>query len=185
MMILTLVFLAGGHVHLEQPQNAMSWLEPVVQSFIRHIALHCVVMAACVHGANWDKAWLFATSWDQLHQMAGLCSHPRGSHENVIGTRSSDGSFISRKTAEYPQQLAERFANIVIPLLSQQSLDLSLQDTIKWIPIKSLYDFPFSTEDGGGLHSAPDWSSPDRTTEDVFQQLRHSLFDFILVEASA
>ena len=179
-MILTLVFLAGGHVHLEQPQNAMSWLEPIVQSFIRHIALHCVVVAACVYGANWDKAWLFATSWDQLHQMAGLCSHPRGSHENIIGTRASDGSFNSRKTAEYPQPLAKQFADIVIPLLSQQSLDLSLQDTIKFIPTKSLYDFPFSTEDGGGLHSAPDWSSPDRTTDDAFQDLRHSLFDFIL-----
>ena len=55
-MILTLVFLAGGHVHLEQPQNAMSWLEPVAQSFIRHIAFHCVVIAACCSEANRDKA---------------------------------------------------------------------------------------------------------------------------------
>ena len=28
--VLTLVFQAGGHVHLEQPLNAMSWLEKVV-----------------------------------------------------------------------------------------------------------------------------------------------------------
>ena len=55
-MILTPVFLTGGHVHLEQPQNAMSWLEPVAQSFIRHIACHCVVIAACCSSANWDKA---------------------------------------------------------------------------------------------------------------------------------
>ena len=34
-MILTLVFLSGGHVHLEQPQNAMSWLEPVAQKDFR------------------------------------------------------------------------------------------------------------------------------------------------------
>ena len=179
-MILTLVFLAGGHVHLEQPQNAMSWLEPVVQNFIRHIAGHCVVMAACFYGANWDKAWLFAASWEQLRQMACTCSHPRGSHENVIGTRLSDGSFASRKTAEYPPALAERFANIVIPLISRQSLDLSLHDALQCLPTKSLDDFPFSTEDGGGLHSTPDWSLPERTTDDVFQKLRHSLFDFIL-----
>ena len=84
-MILTLVFLSGGHVHLEQPQNAMSWLEPVAHSFIRHITFHCVVMTACCYDANWDKAWLFASSWDKLQSLAGTCQRPRGSHESVIG----------------------------------------------------------------------------------------------------
>ncbi len=116
-MILTLVFLVGGHVHLEQPQNAMSWLEPVAQSFIRHIAFHCVVIAACCYEANWDKAWLFAASWDKFRSLAGTCPHPRGSHESVIGTRDWDGSFRSRKTAEYPKRLAISIANLVIPLL--------------------------------------------------------------------
>ena len=179
-MILTLVFLAGGHVHSEQPQNAMSWLEPVAQSFIRHIACHCVVIAACCYDANWDKAWLFAASWDQFCSLAGTCQHPRGSHESVIGTRDLDGSFRSRKTAEYPKKLAISIADLVIPLLSQNSFDLSVDDALQYLPIKSLQDFPFSSEDGGGIHSTPDWSLPDRTTDDVFQSLRHSLFDFIL-----
>ena len=140
-MILTLVFLAGGHVHLEQPQNAMSWLEPVAQSFIRHIAFHCVVIAACCYDANWDKAWLFAASWDKFQSLAGTCQHPRGSHESVIGTRGSDGAFRSLKTAEHPKQLALSIANLVLPLLSQNSLDLSLSDAIKYMPIKLLQDF--------------------------------------------
>ena len=179
-MILTRVFLAGGHVHLEQPQNAMSWLEPVAQSFIRHIAFHCVVIAACCYDANWDKAWLFAASWDNFQSLAGTCQHPRGSHESVIGTRDSDGSFRSRKTAGYPKQLAISIANLVLPLISENSLDLSLSEALKYMPLKLLQDFPFSSEDGGGLHSTPDWSLPDRTSSDVFESLRHSLFDFIL-----
>ena len=170
-IILTLVFLSGGHVHLEQPQNAMSWLEPVAQSFICHIAFHCVVIAACCYDANWDKAWLFATSWDKLQSLAGTCQHPRGSHESVIGARDADGSFRSRKTAEYPKQLASSIANLVFPLLSQNSLDLSLTAALKYMPIKSLQDFPFSSEDGGGIHSTPDWSMAERTSEDVFRLL--------------
>ena len=177
-MILTLVFLAGGHVHLEQPQNAMSWLEPVAR--LNHSSVTSLAIAACCYSANWDKTWLFATSWDKLCSLAGTCQHPRGSHESVIGTRDLDGSFQSRKTAEYPKHLAVSIAELVIPLLSQNSCDLSVEEALQYIPVKSLQDFPFSNEDGGGLHSTPDWSLPDRTTDDVFRSLRHSLFDFIL-----
>lgn len=106
-MVLTLVYLSGGHVHLEQPQNAMSWLEQVVQSFIRQISPYCVIIAACCYGASWDKAWLLATSFPPIQKLAGLCPHPRGTHESVIGTRAADGSYLSRKTAEYPVGLAE------------------------------------------------------------------------------
>lgn len=92
-MVLTLVYVSGGHVHLEQPQNAMSWLEPLVQSFIRHVASHCVVIAACGYGADWEKAWLFATSFSKLQLLSWKCPHPRGSHESVIGTRENDEFF--------------------------------------------------------------------------------------------
>ena len=158
----------------------MSWLEPVAQSFIRHIAVHCVVIAACCYDANWDKAWMFATSWDKLQSLVGTCPHPRGSHESVIGTRDADGAIHSRKTAEYPKNLASSIAHLVVPMLSQNSLGLSLTAALKYMPIKSLQDFPFSSEDGGGLHSTPDGSMAERTSDDVFRSLRQHLFDFIL-----
>ena len=174
------LYLSGGQVHLEQPQNAMSWLEQVVQSFIRHISPYCVIVAACCYGASWDRAWLLATSFPSLRQMAGVCTHPRGTHESVIGTRAPDCSYLSRKTADYPIQMAQAFANLVFPLLSHNHLDLTISETIQKIPVKSLLDFPFSSEDGGGLHSTPDWSFPGRTSQDIFHNLRHVLFDFIL-----
>ena len=101
-MVLTLVYLSGGHVHLEQPQNAMSWLEQVVQSFIRQISPHCVIIAACCYGASWDKAWLLATSFPPIQTLAGLCPHPRGTHESVIGTRGSSWWKFSRLNGCFP-----------------------------------------------------------------------------------
>ena len=160
-IVLTLVYLSGGYVHLEQPQNAMSWLEQVAQSFIRQISPYCVIIAACCYGASSDKAWLLATSFPPIQILAGLCPHPRGTHESDIGTRAADGSYLSRKTAEYPVGLAEAFSKLVLPLLSCNSLDMTIPDAIQKIPTKSLSDIPFSSEDGGGLHSTPDWSLPD------------------------
>ncbi len=146
-MIPTLVLIAGGHIHLERLQNAMSWLEQVVQSFIRHVAPHCAVIAACGYGANWDKAWLFATSFDKLQTLAGTCQHPRGSHESVMGTRATDGSFLSCHAAEYPQKLAAAFASFVHPLQSPSLIRfVIITEAIQRIPLKSLTAFLFSSE---------------------------------------
>ena len=50
---LTLVFQAGGHVHLEQPPSAMSWLEDCVVQFLKLVSAWCVVIAACAYGKDW------------------------------------------------------------------------------------------------------------------------------------
>jgi len=47
--VLTLVFQSGGHVHLEQPLNAMSWLESVVRQFLQLIGASCINIAACAY----------------------------------------------------------------------------------------------------------------------------------------
>ena len=51
-MILMAVFQAGGHVSLEQPRNALSWLEPVVRAFLLDISADLVVVAGCAFGMN-------------------------------------------------------------------------------------------------------------------------------------
>ena len=80
---LRLVFLSGGHVHLEQPQNAMSWLEPVVQKFLKLISASCVCIAACQYGMNVAKSWIFATSFSDLRSLASGCNHPVGTHTST------------------------------------------------------------------------------------------------------
>ena len=77
---LRLTFLSGGHSHLEQPTNAMSWLEPEVQSYISNVGTHCVVIAACAHNMDVDKSWIFSTSLSSLKSLGQICSHPKGTH---------------------------------------------------------------------------------------------------------
>ena len=177
---LRLIYLAGGHCHLEQPTNAMSWMEPETQAFVAQVGIFCVVMAACAYGQSWDKSWMFSSSLKDLTQMGAICNHPRGTHESVIGTRAPDGSFKSRKTSEYPKPLCQKFADIVSPLIQQGNQHLTVQESLSLIPLKDLWDAPWSSEDGGGLPSQPDWSRPDRNQPDVFQELRTNFFQRIL-----
>ena len=54
---------------------------------------------------------------------------------------------------------------------------LSVQESLSLIPVKDLRDAPWSSEDGGGSTSQPDWSRPDRDQPDVFQELRNKSFN--------
>ena len=177
---LRLIYLAGGHCHLEQPPNAMSWMEPETQDFVAQVGVFCIVMAACAYGQSWDKSWMFSSSLEDLTQMGATCTHPRGTHESIIGTRAPDGSFKSRQTSEYPKQLCQKFATIVSPMIHPAGQHLSVQESLSLIPVKDLRDAPWSSEDGGGSTSQPDWSRPDRDQPDVFQELRNKFFQHIL-----
>ena len=75
---LILTYLSGGHSHVEQPANAMSWLEPEVQSYISNVGVHCIMIAACAYNMDVDKAWIFSTSLASLQTLGTTCSHPKG-----------------------------------------------------------------------------------------------------------
>ena len=106
--VLTLVFQSGGHVHLEQPLNAMSWLERVVRQFIHLIGASCINIAACAYGMDIYKAWMFASSFSGLRPLGCTCQHPPNSHVRLQGLRDESGAFASRATAQYPFQLAQQ-----------------------------------------------------------------------------
>ena len=101
--LLQLVVASGGHGHLEQPSSAMSWEEPAVRAFIRAHACSCIYVAACGYGKDWHKSWMFASTFASLQVIAHQCQHPPGSHQSIIGVRSSSGQYLSRETAEYPE----------------------------------------------------------------------------------
>ena len=122
---LILVFQAGGHVHLEQPPWAMSWLEPVVQDFLLLISAFCINLPACASGWNIHKAWMFATSFPGLQVMGSRCQHPQDAHASIAGKYNLAGDFLSKDTACYPDSLATTFATLIDPLLSDHPPDLS------------------------------------------------------------
>ena len=124
--LLQVVLSAGGHGHLEQPPSAMSWLENCTQKWLLSGGYHCIHLAACAFGRNWPKSWMFASSFAPLISLACLCEHPPGHHPPLAGVRDETGGFLSRRTAEYPEQLADKFAQIVLPLVRGSGMDFSV-----------------------------------------------------------
>ncbi|CAL1161087.1 unnamed protein product [Cladocopium goreaui] len=180
--VLTLVFQAGGHVHLEQPLNAMSWLEKVVRQFLQLIGASCINVAACAYEMDVYKAWMFASSFTGLRPLGCICQHPPNSHVRLQGLRDDSGAFASRATAQYPQKLAQLFANLVAPLLDTSALDLQWSSLDALMPTKHLSEYPFAQIDGGGAFSHPDWSQDNRQEHDWFKMLRTSWMNRIISE---
>ena len=110
--ILQVVYSAGGHGHLEQPPSAMSWLESCTKTWLLSGGSYCIHLAACQFQRDWPKAWLFASSFEPLTAIACTCPHGPGPHPPLAGVRDESGTFLSRRTAEYPEQLASKFADI-------------------------------------------------------------------------
>lgn len=177
---LSVIHSSGGHVHLEQPSTAMSWLEPETQSFIRSIGLFCINLAACTFGKNWHKNWMLACSFPDLTALGSQCPHPSGFHQQIAGCTNQAGDFLSRDTACYPDALAERFASLVNPILSHHIGDISWASRSQVIPVKPRDAFPHSAEDGGGRFSQPDWSKGERNIPDCFSELRRKWLDMII-----
>ena len=72
--ILQAVFSAGGHVSLEQPTNAMSWLEPFAQNLLSEFQARLVNIPACTAGQDRAKSWLFACSYTLVARWQVPCS---------------------------------------------------------------------------------------------------------------
>ena len=174
--LLRAVFASGGHASLEQPTNAMSWLEPFVQDFLSETQAHLSDIPACTVGLPLAKSWLFASSFSQFSCLAGKCLHPQG-HESVAGKLDAQGSFLSQRTAEYPAALAERYAAIAAPLFGRFSshtarTPCSLSFALACTEVKPRGTPPFGSQDGGGIYSLPDWSYGPRYAEDQLGPLR-------------
>ena len=135
-------YSSGSHGHLEQPPNAMSWGEEVVQGWLREARCSCVHLPACEFGMDIAKVWLFATSLEALQQMGGVGKHPRNMHASIAGTKDESGAYLSKRTAQYPVPLACAFADIVAPMISGPGRCFTMDDAMAMIPTKSMTDHP-------------------------------------------
>ena len=109
--LLECAFEGGGHCDLEQPTNAMSWMEDFVQAFLLRVHAHCISTPACRWGLDVAKSWMFASSSSLLHTLAGKCTHPANSHSSIAGVLDSFGGFASQQTAIYPAALCQAYAS--------------------------------------------------------------------------
>ena len=179
--ILLAVFGTGGHVCLEQPSSAFSWQDPSVQDFLAETAAVCSVVPACCFGLSIHKKWLFASSLQDMSQLAGECNHASWEHENLVGKRDEWGGFRTQQSAVYPDGLCETIVQIIRPLFPRCAppLDASVAYLNDCVPKKGASDPPHSFQDGAGIYSVPDWSVPPATAKPLPGDLRRSLLQWL------
>ena len=169
--VLLAVYTAGGHSVLQQPVDALSWLEPEVQAYLTAINADLVCVGPCACGAEFSQRRALAGSWRALQQLACSCA---------------PGSCVCLSSSQRPFELADvfvrSFVRAVLPLFrpSLQPQELSVVQLPLLLPCKDRAAFPRANQDGGGIFSYPDWSVPPPGVEDVFRDVRHTLTKLLL-----
>ncbi|CAE7542519.1 unnamed protein product [Symbiodinium sp. CCMP2592] len=136
---------------------------------------------ACSYGSSYANYWAFATTWRPLQQLQSTCQHAAGHHAAFHGKRDATGQFVSRHTAVFPPMLCNAFMEAISPLFPENShaTDFtSLNQALSALPVRPLNDFPTGQQDGGGIYSQPDWTSPPAGSKDNFRQLRQDMWGF-------
>ena len=85
------------------------WLLPIIRLLAVTAATAQVTFAQCMFGAAFQKytTFMFTPGFQSaLGSLAGLrCTHPRGSHRPVGGTKSQSGEWTSSESAAFPSDL--------------------------------------------------------------------------------
>ena len=116
-LLLSRVSAAGGLIILENPASSLTFHDPLMMSWIESEAPFCAQVASCMVGASFSKSWMFVSNQPCILDLACSCTHPPGSHASFVGQRDGSG-FLSRRTAEYPDQLASSLARMCAPFLT-------------------------------------------------------------------
>ena len=153
-ILLSEVDKKGGLAILENPATSMTWDDPLMVQWVHTVAPFAAQASACQFGKDWAKAWMFMANRPDIFALAKSCPHGANVHQQIAGVRMSDGSFLSRITAEYPPDLAHALALIIAPYVTKNSMVLpidnwqaALPQSLKWPRL------PSRVEDGGGLNS--------------------------------
>ena len=170
--------LAGGHAHIEQPSGATSWREPMAQKWMLQSSCNLIIVAPCGYGLDIYKDGLFASSYNELSVTAQTCQHAANSHQSIAGTRTSDGSFLSKQSSEYPPPLASAIiiADALAPLIATGPELSSISAAMGQARFKSQTESPFGHEDGGGSCSKADWSIPPPNSSNLFKNILDEFF---------
>ncbi|CAE7784998.1 unnamed protein product [Symbiodinium sp. CCMP2592] len=117
--LLSSVAALGGCIVFEQPPSSMTFLTETMQQWVASTLSFGAQVAACHHGMDVSKRWLFLSNRPEILGLASECHHGARAHFAVWGIRADDGSFLSRVTAAYPSSLAKVLAvswDVIHPL---------------------------------------------------------------------
>ena len=171
--LLALVSMRGGIILFENPTSSLTWKTRGSEAWMRQFTPYLASVAACAHGMNAFKSWLFCCNHPDVMLLASVCSHPKGTHPSLSGKRSSDGTFLARLTALYPQSLADAVADIFKSALSVGKHEVPFRQWEQLLPARSPLSVPKRRiEDGCGTCSSASWVVPHEP--DAFAGLRQA-----------
>ena len=174
-LLLSAVDRQNGLAILENPSSSMTWLDDMMSDWVHTVAPYAAHASACQFGQDWVKTWCFVANKPQIGGVARSCCHPPGTHESVVGVRLPDGSFKSRLTAEYPQQLAAALASIIAEFTTHSGQVRPLGTWRHHLPHSVQWpDHAHRIEDGGGLPSSALSVSPRGIA--IMKELRKKWF---------
>ena len=152
--LLSEVDQCGGLVILENPATSMTFDDPLIVQWIQAVAPFAAQASACQFGKDWAKTWMFVANRAEIFAVAKSCPHGFGEHQQISGVRMAGGTFFSRLTAEYPQDLASALATVIAPCVSKGNTVLPLDSWKTRLPSKLQWPtVQHRIEDGGGLPS--------------------------------
>ena len=170
-LLLSRVSASGGLILLENPASSLTFHDPLMMSWIEAEAPFCAQVASCMVGASFSKSWMFVSNQPCVLDLACSCTHALGTHASFVGMRDGSG-FLSRRTAEYPDQLAASLAQLCSPFLTKLGSCSGFSGWRALLP--QIPAWPLHTcrvEDGGGTTSTACWLQPP--SYDVLHDLRH------------
>ena len=148
-------------------------------AWVRAFAPFGASVAACSHGMDADKHWLFWSNRPCVAALASSCPHLKGFHRLLRSKRLPDGSWSTRLTATYPQSLAEAIAALCVPFLSVKDTVYTRNSWSALLPPR----LPWSAqhlpvEDGAGCSSTACHVTPQG--DDIFRPLRRAWMERLI-----
>ena len=165
--LLLATFLGGGHILLFMHSASGLWTQRATRSLLLEARAALTILPLCGFGSTCHDELLLASSLECFGSLAGTCRH--------AGSASTSAFSL-------PPALCQGIISLLCRSSSSSGSPalLSLDALVTLRPVKQAGDLPIASQDGGGIHSKPDWSVPPSSASGIFSQLRKDFLTFIL-----
>ena len=162
----------GAVVGWETPPSAMTLLLKDNTDMLRDWNATCAHVAACQWDMLYAKSWLMCANDAEIASLAGWCSC-ESPHPSFAGKRTPEGTFVSSLTAEYPSSLAMAVAQVMTKKCTSAGQVISAQQPLHRTVTPTR---PNHINDGAGIPSSADWSTPHFA--DAFATIRLRVLNY-------
>ncbi|CAE7723899.1 unnamed protein product [Symbiodinium sp. CCMP2592] len=167
-------FAAGSHVLLSQHSGSSVWSHASVIFLLQQMGADAIFWDPQRFGCNFEGFGLLAASFSSLQFLATASS----TGSSMQAHREFDFSSLS---ADFVLAVAEGSLHLFTQR-SPEPKDLQFGQIPFLRHVKARFDPSFAIQDGAGIYSVPDWSTPPPGVPDVLCDLRSKLRQWIFDE---